>query len=142
MERETARGGDGVGRATALAQGAFWLATGVWPLVHYRSFEAVTGPKRDDWLVKTIGGLIAVVGATLLAAGWRGRVTGEVAALGAASAATLAVADVHFVRRGRISPVYLLDVAAEAPFLLGWAARGLWRRRGRDAPETCERGLA
>ncbi len=58
--------GESIARATALGQGAFWLAAGVWPLLHYRSFEAVTGPKQDDWLVKTIGGLIAVVGATLL----------------------------------------------------------------------------
>ncbi len=60
MDREA------IGRASALGQGAFWLASGAWPLVHYPSFEAVTGPKEDDWLVKTIGGLIAVVGATLL----------------------------------------------------------------------------
>ncbi|BDG10196.1 hypothetical protein [Anaeromyxobacter paludicola] len=114
-----------VGRATALGQGAFWLATGLWPLVHYRSFEAVTGPKEDDWLVKTIGGLIAVVGATLLVAGLRGRPPREVAVLGAGAAAAISLADVVFVKRGRISKVYLLDVAAEAPFLAGWAADAL-----------------
>ncbi len=121
------------GRAAALGQGAFWLGAGLWPLVHYRSFEAVTGPKRDDWLVKTIGGLIAVVGATLLAAGWRGRVTLETALLGAAGAAALSLADVTYVARGRISRVYLLDVVAEAPFLAAWlrfarAARTTGRR--------------
>ncbi len=104
-----------------MGQGAFWLATGLWPLVHYRSFEKVTGPKRDDWLVKTIGGLIAVVGATLLSAGWRGKVTREIQLLGLASAAALSTADVLFVRRGRISRVYLLDVLAEAPFVAAWA---------------------
>lgn len=112
----------GIGRATAVGQGAFWLATGLWPLVHYRSFEAVTGPKQDDWLVKTIGGLIAVVGGTLLLAGWRGRPSREIAVLGAAAAATLSIADVVFVSRGRISKVYLLDVLAEMPLLAGWAA--------------------
>jgi hypothetical protein len=118
-----------LGRATALGQGAFWAATGFWPLVHYRSFEAVTGPKTDDWLVKTIGGLIGLVGATLLAAGWRGRVTPEVALLGAGSATALAWSDIYFASKGRISKMYLLDVLAEAPFLAGWAAYGLLRRR-------------
>jgi hypothetical protein len=28
-------------------QGAYFLVTGVWPLVHMPSFLAVTGPKTD-----------------------------------------------------------------------------------------------
>jgi hypothetical protein len=120
--------GDLIGRATAVGQGAFWLASGIWPNVHYESFEAVTGPKEDDWLVKSIGGLIAVIGGTLLAAGLRGRVTKETALLGIASAAALSWSDIHYVSQRRISRVYLLDVVAEAPFLLGWA---LWAAAGR-----------
>ena len=45
-----------------VTQGIFYVATGVWPIVHLRSFEAVTGPKLEGWLVKTVGALIAVVG--------------------------------------------------------------------------------
>lgn len=122
-----------VGRATAGVQGAFWLATGLWPIVHYDSFEAVTGPKRDDWLVKTVGGLVAIAGATLLASSRRAEPAPEAALLGAAGAAALAWVDVHFVARKRISKVYLLDVLAEAPFLAGWAAFGLWRLAMRRA---------
>ena len=126
-----------IGRATAAGQGAFWLAMGLWPLVHYRSFEAVTGPKEDDWLVKTIGGLIAIVGGTLLVSARRREPTDEAAVLGAAAATALAVADLRFVARGRISRIYLLDVVAEAPFLAGWAAFALGRlRRGRRHPIT------
>jgi len=118
-----------MGRMTSLAQGAFWVASGLWPLVHYRSFEAVTGPKKDDWLVKTTGGLIAVVGGTLLLSARRREPTREMALLGAAGAVALAWADVLFVARGKISKVYLLDVLAEAPFLAGWAIASLERRR-------------
>jgi len=32
----------------------FNLAFGIWPLILYRSFEAVSGPKTDHWLVKTV----------------------------------------------------------------------------------------
>lgn len=123
-----------LGRVTAVGQGAFWLTTGLWPLVHYRSFEAVTGRKEDDWLVKTIGGLIAVIGATLLASSRRDEPPPEAAVLGASAAAALAWADVYYASKGRISKVYLLDVVAEAPFLAGWAAFGVSRlRRARRA---------
>lgn len=39
-------------------QGIYYVASGLWPLLHMRSFEAVTGPKRDKWLVNTVGALI------------------------------------------------------------------------------------
>lgn len=32
-------------------QGCYYLITLIWPLVHIKSFMAVTGYKRDVWLV-------------------------------------------------------------------------------------------
>jgi hypothetical protein len=46
-------------------QALYYLATGLWPLVHLSSFEAVTGPKTDDWLVHMVGLLAMVSGASL-----------------------------------------------------------------------------
>ena len=43
-------------------------AAGVGPLLSSRTFQAVTGPKRDVWLVQTVGALIGVVGGTLAVA--------------------------------------------------------------------------
>jgi hypothetical protein len=106
----------------AVVQGAYYAATGIWPILHLRSFEAVTGPKAEGWLVKTVGGVIGVVGATLLAAGLRKRVTPEVALLGAGSAAVLGAVDVWYAARGRISPVYLLDALPQAVIAAGWAS--------------------
>jgi hypothetical protein len=100
----------------------------VWPLVHVESFLAVTGPKTDLWLVYTVGALIAVVGAVLLAAGRSGRVTPEVALLAVGSALALAAIDVIFVTRGVIDPIYLADAVAEV-LLVGWWAVA-WARRG------------
>src|SRR5438067_11801258 len=64
-------------RSVAIAQGAYFVATGIWPLLHMPSFEAVTGPKVDKWLVRTVGVLVSVVGGVLVAAdlpgGRRGR---------------------------------------------------------------------
>ncbi|HEX8821509.1 MAG TPA: hypothetical protein VF794_16410 [Archangium sp.] len=119
----------------AVAQGVFYVGTGVWPLVHLRSFEAVTGPKREGWLVKTVGALIAVVGGTLLSAGLRRRVGPELMLLAAGSAASLAAVDLRYSPQ-RISPVYLLDAFAEGVLLTGWcvAAASLWKRRSAPVP--------
>lgn len=80
------RGGRSPAHRLAVAQGAFYLATGVWPLLHMRSFEAVTGEKTDDWLVETVGALLTVSGAVMMMAGLRRRVTPEIALLAAGSA--------------------------------------------------------
>src|SRR3954447_3194547 len=101
-------------RAVAVAQAIFYVLTGVWSLVGIRSFQKVTGPKVDVWLVKTVGVLVIVIGGVIGLAGCRKRVTPEVALLATGSAAGLAAIDVVYVARRRIRPVYLLDAAAEA----------------------------
>jgi hypothetical protein len=105
---------------TPLAQGLFYLATGLWPIVHYRSFESVTGPKTDVWLVKTLGGLIAAVGAAMLVGAREGRSDATLRALGAGSALALGAADLVYASKGTISPVYLGDAVAEAAIVAGW----------------------
>ena len=52
-------------RKSLLAQGAYYLGTGVAPFVSRRAFEAVTGPKKEWWLVETVGVLVTAVGAGL-----------------------------------------------------------------------------
>lgn len=116
------------GRATpardrlAVAQGVYFAATGIWPLLHMPSFEAITGRKTDRWLVRTVGALIGVVGGVLVSAGRRGRTTPEIRALAVGTAAALAAVDVFYVGRRRIPPVYLLDAAAEMALIAAWAA--------------------
>ncbi|QRN97189.1 hypothetical protein JRI60_51010 [Archangium violaceum] len=115
----------------AVAQGVFYIATGVWPIVHLRSFETVTGPKLEGWLVKTVGALIAVVGGTLLAAGLRRRVSSELKMLATGSAASLAAVDVIYSPQ-RISPVYLLDAVAEGVLITGWCVATARARKRRS----------
>jgi hypothetical protein len=105
------------------AQAAYYVATGAVPFVSRRLFEAVTGPKREWWLVQTLGGVVCVVGAGLASAAARERVTPEIVGLAAGSAAVLGASDVWHVARGRISPVYLLDAAAEAAILYAITSR-------------------
>ena len=110
----------------ALVQGGFYAGTGVWALVDLDSFMAVTGPKTDLWLVKTVAALVTVIGAVLLTAGRRRRVTRDVLLLGVGSALSLATIDVVYVSAGRISTIYLLDAIVEVGLAVAWA---LARRR-------------
>jgi hypothetical protein len=114
-----------------LAQGAYYLATGVWPLVSPKTFQAVTGPKRELWLVKTVGTLAAVIGGVLTYAGTRKRRPSEMALLAMGTAAAFATIDIVYVAKRRIAPVYLVDAAAQIGLIAVWAfARGHlpWRR--------------
>jgi hypothetical protein len=117
-------------RAIAAAQGTYFAATGIWSLVDADSFQRVTGPKHDVWLVKTVGALVTVIGAVLCGAAGRHRVVPEAAMLGVGCSVALGLVDVVYVGRGRIAPVYLLDAAAEAVIAGAWCA-ALARERGR-----------
>jgi hypothetical protein len=114
------------------AQAAYYLVGGLWPLVHYRSFERVTGPKREAWLVKTVGGLLLTVAAANSLALRRGTVPPEVRLVGAGTAATLAAIDVTYRRRGRLNWAYAVDAVAQGALVLG-AALSPESRRGGDA---------
>ena len=113
-------------RQTLLAQGVYYVATGVVPFVSRGAFEAITGPKKEWWLVETVGVLVSAVGGGLLAAAARDRVTPELVAIAAGCAGGLAAIDVLYVARGRIAPTYLFDAAAQLT-LLARHADGLRR---------------
>jgi len=107
-------------RAVARWHGTFNLVSGLWPLVHRRSFEGLLGAKADYWLVNTIGGLLVGNGFVQLCStrSLQGRAAARLVGLGTAS--TLAMIDLVYVSRRRISPVYLLDAAVEVAWVVAW----------------------
>ena len=104
----------------AQLQGIAYLITGIWPIIHRRSFEAVTGPKIDFWLARTVGALVGVIGATLLLGSRRSRWVPEFTFLAAGSALSLAIIDIVGVAVRRISPIYLLDAVGELALVAAW----------------------
>lgn len=104
----------------ARTQALWFLVTGLWPLAHRRSFEYLTGPKVDFWLVRTVGLLLAAIGAALWRAADREDVGDAMRLLGASSATALAGIDVYHVAKRTIRPIYLVDAAAEAGVVVGW----------------------
>jgi len=103
-----------------IGQGAFYVSSGVWPLMSMRTFERVTGPKTDKWLVKTVGVLVSVIGGTLVLSGLRSKSEPATRLLAAGSAVGLSAIDVTYVAKRRISPVYLLDAAVEIALTAAW----------------------
>lgn len=104
----------------AIVQGLYFLITGVWPLISFTSFEKVTGPKTDQWLVKTVGVLVAVIGLALVHAGVKEEINSTVTIIAGGSAASLAAVDVIYVSKRVIPPIYLLDAVVEFLFIMWW----------------------
>src|SRR5437868_6884048 len=99
-------------RTLLWTQGIYYLLTGLWPILHVQSFQAVTGRKtdhlvtgneNDHWLLMTVSGLIvAVAGGMLMGAG-RSRAPGELVAVAVLAAMGLTTIDVVYVSRGVIA---------------------------------------
>jgi len=96
----------------------YLVATGVWSLTHRRSFERVTGPKEDYWLVETVGALAIAIGASLGVAVRRRAQEPETRTLAAASCIAFGLASVRASKTE--SRVYLGDALLEAVFLAAW----------------------
>ena len=101
-------------------QGIYYALTGLWPLISMETFLAVTGPKTDLWLVRTVGLLVLVEGAALLLAAKRCQVSAPIILLAVASSAALGWVNTYYALTGVIWPVYLLDAVGEAGLILGW----------------------
>lgn len=110
-------------RRLAALHAAYYVATGLWSIVHRRSFEAVSGPKRDYWLVRTVGALAIAVGAALGVAAASGR-RREGAVLAIGSGLAFVASDVQAARAS--SRVYVADALLHAVLLPAWLRS--WKR--------------
>lgn len=123
----TARPGTRAARQLLWAQGAYYAVAGAWPIMHARSFEAVTGPKPDRFVLESTGALFAAAGLALVAAASRdGAPDGSARLLSALvpAASTLAV----LRHRPEIRPVYVADAVVQCAFGTAVAIAG-WRGR-------------
>jgi hypothetical protein len=120
-------------KTVAGLQATYYLATGLWPVLHLESFEAVTGGKTDDWLVQSFGLLVIVIALALA----RGLFRSEERAtlwLGLTAAIGLVVTDVLAAQH--VSAVYATDAVIEGAFAIGWlyVRSRLQRPEVRSAP--------
>jgi hypothetical protein len=113
-------------RRLAIGQGGYYVSTGVWSLLGIGTFQWVTGRKTDIWLVKTVGLLVAAIGATLLVSSTRPQPKMEAFTLGAGSAAAPGAVETFYAARRRISPIYAIDGLVQFAIVAGWI--GLLKR--------------
>ena len=131
MNPDGTTGVGSVRRVLLWIQGAYFLVTGVWPLVSVRTFQMVTGPKTDHlptgreadhWLVMTAGVLITAIGLSLLLGAWRDKCSAETMLLAIAASFGLTCIDIIYVWREVIAPVYLVDAGIEILLIAAWLA--------------------
>jgi hypothetical protein len=104
----------------ALVQGIYFFVTGLWPLLSMRTFLIVTGPKTDLWLVKTVGMILAVIGAVLILAQINAEINTSIIVLAIGSSISLALVEFIYVAKRVISPIYLGDAVVELILVAWW----------------------
>jgi hypothetical protein len=104
-----------------LVQATVYIVTGLWSILSRSSFERVTGPKTDYWLVRMVGLLATVIGLAILAAIWQTAVGTAVWLLAIGSAIAFAAVDVWYAIPRRISRIYLVDAVFEFVLVIGLA---------------------
>jgi hypothetical protein len=98
--------------------GLYVFVTGIWPVIFLQGFMAVTGPKTDTWLVRTMGAVFACIGVALF---FSGREFYSPSIILSVSLSTvLTCIDIFYVYTGVIPKIYLADAAAEGLFLFLW----------------------
>lgn len=107
-------------RALAVAHAAYYGVTGVWPLLHMPSFEAVLGKKREHWLVQTVSLLMLAI------AGGLGSSTRDVprplAVTAALAASGMGAIGLRYGVPGRISRLYVADALLQYGIAAMWSA--------------------
>ncbi len=95
-------------------QGTYYLITGLWPFLHLRSFETVTGPKDDIFLLHMTSALIIVIAGALLLS-LRQEKTPPVLFLAVFS--PVAFMFIEILYRSQINWTYFIDFAIQAVIL-------------------------
>lgn len=111
------------GVALTRAHGAFYLTTGLWPLLHRSSFEQVSGPKTDWWLVQTVAGLLIANGVVQITTPATPDALRQARRIGIGTAAALAAIELRYAPTGRIRKIYLVDAVVEVGWIVAWARR-------------------
>jgi hypothetical protein len=98
----------------AIVQGSYYLLTGLWPVLHMPSFESVSGPKKDYWLVQSYGILLGTIGSVLIIS------KSDIKLLGIAIALAIAIPNIIFSLKNVISKIYLADAIVQLGFVSMW----------------------
>jgi hypothetical protein len=124
-------------RRVVLAQGAYYLLVGIWPLVHFPSYTEVVAFALNPFQAQAFGAVIAVLGGSLLEAARREPpgVFTTALAIAVAGAITL-VSLIWLPREPRLTGLWL-DVVLEVTFAVALVV--LYPRAQSDRSRTVTR---
>ena len=105
-------------KTVLIIQSFYFALFSLWPLIHIKSFERVSGQKKEDWLVYTVSLLLIADAMTMGVALIADDLNLTVRVLALSSAAALIIIDVVFVYKGTLKKIYLADAFIEMIFLL------------------------
>ena len=107
-------------RATLWFQGIYTALTALWALIDIDSFMAVTGPKTDIWLVKTVSVVLLAVGAGFIAQALVKSNPLPVVLLALTCSIGLCSIDIYYAFNNVISNIYLADAFLQILFMAVW----------------------
>ena len=107
-------------RTLLITQTCYYLLTGIWPLIHIDSFLAVTGPKCDVWLVKTVGALLIPVSLCLGSFLFTSGSLLPAAILGSTAAVAFISIDFYYALNDVIRDIYIADGVAQLVLIMWW----------------------
>jgi hypothetical protein len=116
-------------RVLLWVQGVYTALTALWGLLDIDSFMAVTGPKTDVWLVKTVSAVLLAIGLTLISLALVRSHPLPAIVLGGLTSTGLAIIDFYYSGHRVISPVYALDGVVEVLISLCWFYLLIQRKR-------------
>ena len=119
-----------------IAHASYLCIGGSWPLLHLPSFEAVTGPKVDDFLVRSVAGILLWTAVVLYTQVPKPRFAPSTGSLALGLSLVLGLVAVIGAASGSSRWVYFIDGAIHLGFALAWTWV-LVRSKGseRDVPE-------
>lgn len=105
----------------ALAHGVWFLAIGLWPLVHPASFLVGIGTATDPWPLRAAALLAAAIGLVLLVARRRHRISQELMLLGLVTALGLAGIEFAAASSRRLAALHVGDGVVQVALAGAWA---------------------
>jgi hypothetical protein len=98
----------------------YYLITAVWALVDIKSFMAVTGPKKDVWLVKTVSVLLIAISFSFMIYLYRRNDWLPPAVLAISCCIGLTIIDCFYSFNNTISAIYLGDAVVQFILTICW----------------------
>ena len=109
-------------RYLIIAHGLYLTIGGLWPLFYLQGFEAVTGPKVEDFLVRTIALILLLTAVVLFLQLRKPKAEQSAIAMAAGVSFILGLVGIITAAGGWIRPIYFADGAIHLLFAMSWAA--------------------